>query len=102
MLLRKPASPSSNTVPDHPREQIGGGTGPWTCIRCGEQREEPFALHRPKNSGIRSCGGTVVRESEVERVRRDERERWARMMRQIARKEAGWVAGEGAEDSQDG
>lgn len=48
----------------------------WVCVRCGLRSEKHFTwAHKPKDSDIRTCGGTVVRESKVEETRKAEASR---------------------------
>ncbi len=49
----------------------------YACIRCGLESDEKFTwAHGPKDSDIRTCGGTVVPEDEVDETREDEDGEW--------------------------
>lgn len=76
---------------------VGIGRGevhePYTCIRCGRESWEPFTwAHRPLESDRRTCGGKVVRRSQVTRVRAEEDRKMIAGMLKIARQESGWLA----------
>lgn len=62
----------------------------WTCIRCGETREEEFSIHKPRDSDVRSCSGTVVPSDQVEETRDREYREFAASMRELGRRESGW------------
>jgi hypothetical protein len=73
---------------------VGTGRGeviePFVCIRCGRESWRPFSIHRPLESDIRSCSGTVVKRSEVEAARDKEGRQMAAAMIRVARQESGW------------
>lgn len=73
---------------------VGTGRGeviePYTCIRCGRESWREFTwAHRPLNSGIRTCGGTVVPRSQVDRVRAEEERKAIASLLAIAQQESG-------------
>ncbi len=66
----------------------------YECIRCGRTSPSPFTGHRPPadspRAGLRSCGGTVVRASEVATTRAAEKARLAAVMARVAAAESSW------------
>lgn len=72
---------------------VGTGRGeviePFVCISCGRESWREFSVHRPLNSDIRTCSGTVVKRSEVEETRQREGRRFAAAMIRVARQESG-------------
>lgn len=76
---------------------VGKGRGeviePYVCIRCGREKWEDFGMHRPLNSGHRSCGGTVVKLSEVEATRAQEQRKFTASMMKVMAQESGHIDG---------
>ena len=72
---------------------VGTGRGkviePFVCIRCGREDWRRFGVHRPINSDIRTCSGTVVKRSEVAATREREGRQFAASMLQVAQQESG-------------
>ena len=73
---------------------VGTGRGhvvePFRCIRCGRESWRSFGIHRPLDSDRRSCSGTVVPRSQVDRARVQENERFIVSMLRVAQQESGW------------
>lgn len=90
--IKAPADVGARTFPPI----VGGGRGhvlePYECVQCGRSSAAHFGIHRPLNSGFRTCPGTVVPRSQVGRVRREERRRFIAAATRMARAEGGMVA----------
>lgn len=74
---------------------VGEGRGevaePYTCVRCGRESWRPFTRgHRPLDSDRRTCGGTVVKRSQVERTRAEEQRKFVAGMMGLADAESGF------------